>query len=651
MNYFERMQFADNKLDAEILSVIESTNSAANLLNDKSNLQNDDLINILGMSIYRLFHSIFLYNNFNNISSHKIAHIIESNYSSIIKNIHTHLINIADESQYTLLCNIPKLLVVMCHNLGIPSAYDNLERFFRIEYKDFIDENDCRKDIIILNNRDKSFHIAESLNITEDVFYIKQLEESTTYRFCKNSEGTIKSNESLHITGVYALNYLANDYLLNKFSILDTNTLFQLKGKLLSIDELYKKLPKELYLNVNIDKYPLIMDLRKKFNNRKYSLLFPCMSVFTFKCIIASIFINYIEYKDKAIFDVCKHLFTSYVNKGFDCSNENTDIYRNFMYYFAETNHINFHEYEQVLFKQNYWCLKVFNDSSSSIVNIRFHEDDYNVIYKNALSQLLDKWKNNWLLKEELAAYLNIEINTIYKPIGIFSILDTKKIKQNNYNQTSNIVSHEQSSPQKNPSPNVAIKKAKSINKIKPQDKINFDGSLHTLYIMRKEPKCLHKHNVISVTGILTKLSGAPVRINVNYCENCKRFYIHKIDFDRYCDRYGIILGSISLDYMGFPKQQGQFNLAAESPLHFCGYTVNQQDNYTESERHKILASIMNHGIMKKPEIINYLHFYINTQGSNKRKALAVSKWEDDLDFVTNYRLDKQRRYKISNIK
>ncbi|WP_156032792.1 hypothetical protein [Selenomonas sp. FC4001] len=49
--------------------------------------------------------------------------------------------------------------------------------------------------------------------------------------------------------------------------------------------------------------------------------------------------------------------------------------------------------------------------------------------------------------------------------------------------------------------------------------------------------------------------------------------------------------------------------------------------------------------------ITEYLHFYINNIGNKANMGLAVSKWEDDLYFVNNYRLNKQRLYKIDKIR
>ena len=142
------------------------------------------------------------------------------------------------------------------------------------------------------------------------------------------------------------------------------------------------------------------------------------------------------------------------------------------------------------------------------------------------------------------------------------------------------------------------------------------------------------------------------MKINVNYCETCRKFFINKMDFDEFCKRHGIMLGNFSVKELNFSKGfNGMYKLADESPLHYCGYNVNKQKGLTESDRHKILANIIDFNIMKKTEIIEYLHFYINNIGNRANMNLAVSKWEDDLYFVNNYRINKQKSYRIDKIR
>jgi hypothetical protein len=56
----------------------------------------------------------------------------------------------------------------------------------------------------------------------------------------------------------------------------------------------------------------------------------------------------------------------------------------------------------------------------------------------------------------------------------------------------------------------------------------------------------------------------------------------------------------------------------------------------------------MDHDILEKPQIINYLGFFIAT---HKNHSSAVEKWSDDLDWINKYNIDKQIHVAIIKIK
>jgi len=76
---------------------------------------------------------------------------------------------------------------------------------------------------------------------------------------------------------------------------------------------------------------------------------------------------------------------------------------------------------------------------------------------------------------------------------------------------------------------------------------------------------------------------------------------------------------------------------------------VNKADGLSEITRQKILMSLMRIGYSKY-EIINYLDMLINTNGNKRNMSLAKKKWEQDLEFVRKYEMDKQRSVKIKKI-
>ena len=192
------------------------------------------------------------------------------------------------------------------------------------------------------------------------------------------------------------------------------------------------------------------------------------------------------------------------------------------------------------------------------------------------------------------------------------------------------------------------------------QDDANATGEIafynrsHTLYVFKGTSACVRKgHQLEAATGILATLYGIPVEVNVNYCPQCRKYFIGAGEYQHYRNLLGPVVGNFK--FVGFPKGDGFESLAAESPLMLCGYNVregrNGEEGLTPSERHTILAAIIEFGILSKPVVINYLNSFISRNRNNPRMWLAVDKWEDDLEWVRQYNMNKQRRFVIDGVK
>mgnify|MGYP000015352505 CR=1 FL=1 len=171
---------------------------------------------------------------------------------------------------------------------------------------------------------------------------------------------------------------------------------------------------------------------------------------------------------------------------------------------------------------------------------------------------------------------------------------------------------------------------------------VHFDDTSNTLYINKRIHDCKrNKHCIVAVTGIVRKIDGDILKINVEYCFVCGKYFIEEEQFNRYKELYGIILGNfkccstLSGGYNPFMKDHSLLNL--------CGYNVGQKDNLSSISRHKILRYLMENDLMSKPEIIKYLDYFISLNAKQINKKLAVKKWKEDLDYVNIFRIDKQR--------
>lgn len=85
------------------------------------------------------------------------------------------------------------------------------------------------------------------------------------------------------------------------------------------------------------------------------------------------------------------------------------------------------------------------------------------------------------------------------------------------------------------------------------------------------------------------------------------------------------------------------------SPLKLAGYNVNANDGLTAVERHRLLSSIIDEGVLPKYKVCEYLRYFISQGQFQKRMKNAVEKWEDDLEFVEYYQIDEQPSQNINN--
>lgn len=184
----------------------------------------------------------------------------------------------------------------------------------------------------------------------------------------------------------------------------------------------------------------------------------------------------------------------------------------------------------------------------------------------------------------------------------------------------------------------------------KNEDVTFVDGG-ETLYVCKSSLSCRrNNHKIISATGMLKAISGKLVPLNVNYCTNCKKYFISYEEYKHYREMYGAILGKLAFSTGDFVSS-GFGEMAPESILRMCGYNVNQTENLTERERHAILEGIIDNNIISKYRVMEYLQFFINRSKNSYSLDVAVDRWKDDLDWVREYKLATQKKTVIKNIR
>ena len=171
-----------------------------------------------------------------------------------------------------------------------------------------------------------------------------------------------------------------------------------------------------------------------------------------------------------------------------------------------------------------------------------------------------------------------------------------------------------------------------------------------TLYVHKGTIRCQREsHDVIQATAVLVGRNESNIQLSVNYCRDCDKFFINYVSYEEYRKRYGFLIGNIILDDEGKPLY-GDIALAEASPLKLCGYSVNQQDDFSRETRRYIIRKIISLGVMSKSEVIRYLEYFITMNGKRRGNEIAVSKWKDDLAYTLSIDFENQSKFNITKI-
>lgn len=178
-----------------------------------------------------------------------------------------------------------------------------------------------------------------------------------------------------------------------------------------------------------------------------------------------------------------------------------------------------------------------------------------------------------------------------------------------------------------------------------------FDASKNILYVYKGFIKCQKDHhNLTCVNAKLRSKNGKYIYLNVNYCKDCKQFFVSYSEYLHYRSMYGILIAKIVMISNGEYSSDIDY-LATESPLKLCGYSVSQAEGLTEQARQDLLRELIQLDIIKKTEVIRYLSWFIQMNGQKYGNEIARSKWESDLDYVRGLNTSKQDTHLIAGIK
>ena len=166
--------------------------------------------------------------------------------------------------------------------------------------------------------------------------------------------------------------------------------------------------------------------------------------------------------------------------------------------------------------------------------------------------------------------------------------------------------------------------------------------SLHDIIVLNNTLKCDTKHKTHDMNVGLPVLDESGyvdiIYVLASYCEDCKRYTITKEVFNNI---NGVILCEV-INKIGITaenKDDVEIELSQhESILYRYGYNVKSSTNLSTKQRHIILASLVESGIMTRNQISDHLTMLISRGEKIDSWKDATDKWKQDRYYIQDYK-------------
>lgn len=118
------------------------------------------------------------------------------------------------------------------------------------------------------------------------------------------------------------------------------------------------------------------------------------------------------------------------------------------------------------------------------------------------------------------------------------------------------------------------------------------------------------------------------------YCHQCDSYIILKSDFDKI---NGVILCKVIDETFESKPISNKFGFdEKQSELYQHGYNVQKKNPLSDKQRHFILLSLLDTGIMNLNQICTHLDKLVQIHKKDNNFALAIKKWKRDREFITS---------------
>lgn len=165
--------------------------------------------------------------------------------------------------------------------------------------------------------------------------------------------------------------------------------------------------------------------------------------------------------------------------------------------------------------------------------------------------------------------------------------------------------------------------------------------SLYDVVVLSNTLNCNLNHDVYDITVTLPVLdeNGDINNITVlaSYCKDCDRYTITK---DVFNNINGVLMCQV-IDKTSTYTDGIESDIEIdqhESLLYRYGYNVKTSTNLSTKQRHIILASLVESGIMTRNQISDHLTMLINRGEKIENWKDATDKWKQDRYYIQSYK-------------
>lgn len=165
-----------------------------------------------------------------------------------------------------------------------------------------------------------------------------------------------------------------------------------------------------------------------------------------------------------------------------------------------------------------------------------------------------------------------------------------------------------------------------------------------TAIVLSDNRKCTNNNHTIIDLNATLRIAHADGKvidhiIPAAYCEICDTYFVLKKDF-KIAKEHGTILCPVIDMTEQTIRKKGIASLStSESRIHQLGYNVKRGNGYTREQRRLILANILENTNISRHEIESCILRPMIQHKNQANYAEAVKAWQQDLEFVKNYKL------------